>query len=255
MTGADLDDIEDGVELDGLPVQASVPPAAAAPVEPHFEKVTGDLDEVVKRLLHEYATRSENPITFQGEQIQFIERVVEHLDGVLYARRLGQSPPQKVFLMLGQGGSGKSELISFVKDLVDSFHSELTQCPGRPGDDGRGPTSVLAAGTNAAAANIGGDTIHSQLYLRGCGSYNLKALADRKVLPPSITFWHDVHLLVVDEISMLSPALLTALSFRVSQFRRTTVGADPGLYEAPGSAFGCIPIVILAGDFMQLPAM
>ena len=33
------------------------------------------------------------------------------------------------------------------------------------------------------------------------------------------------------------------------------MGADPNLYDSLGSAFGCIPIVILAGDFMQLPAI
>ena len=109
-TGRDStsDEIDGGEELNGLPVVTSVPPAGAVPVEPHFEKVTGDLDAAVQRLLYEYAARPENPITFQGEQIQFIERVVEHLDSVLLARRLNQASPQKVFLLLGQGARGKA---------------------------------------------------------------------------------------------------------------------------------------------------
>ena len=128
-------------------------------------------------LLYLYASRPEKPVTFKGEQIEFIVRVVEHLDVVLQAWRLKQPAPQKVFLLLGQGGSGKSELINFVKDLVDSFHSVLSNRDGPLEANGFGPVCMLAAGTNAAASNIGGDTIHSRMRLSGKSSYELKRLA------------------------------------------------------------------------------
>ena len=86
----------------------SVPLDVPPDVEAHFEQLTGDLDPVVQRLLYQYGSRPDKPVAFQAEQIEFIERVVEHLDVVLQARRLGQSRPQRVFLLLGQGGSSKS---------------------------------------------------------------------------------------------------------------------------------------------------
>ena len=59
--------------------------------------------------------------------------------------------------------------------------------------------------------------------------------------------------MVLDEVSMVSPRLLAALSYRVCAAREGTCGADKDLFCQPGYAFGGVPLVILAGDFMQLP--
>ena len=230
-------------------------PTDVAEVPAHVQEMTADLNACVQELLDEFAAPKDKKVVFKKEQLAFIERVVDHLAEVIAWRRLGEKPKQRVFLLLGQGGCGKSEIIQFLRRLVDRFYTTLAQRTGRPGEDGCGPSSILVAGTNAAAANIGGDTIHSRLILPGSADYSLKALAQAKVPAALVNEWHDVHLLVVDEISMLSPALFGALSFRVCQARKETWGVSEGLFTEKGSAFGGVPIVILAGDFMQLPAM
>jgi hypothetical protein len=65
--------------------------------------------------------------------------------------------------------------------------------------------------------------------------------------------WRDVQVLIVDEISLVTPRLFGALSYRTCLARRDSlVGIQPDLYMEPGHVFGAVPLVILAGDFMQL---
>ena len=109
----------------------------------------------------------EKTITFKEDQLAFIERVAEHSQHVIEAVRTGNKPKQRVFLLLGSGGCGKTEIIRLFADLVDMFQCTLTKRMLRPGQEGTGPSTILCANTNAAAANIGGDTIHSALMFNG----------------------------------------------------------------------------------------
>ena len=246
---ADVGGTEDPDEPRPAPVPANRPDEKV-----QFVDLAGQLDEAVQRLFDEFASRREKPVDFSKspEQLAFIARVVDHLKDVLMSRRLGENPSQRVFLLLGQGGTGKSEVIQFVRRLVDMHHDVLTHRSGGM-SDGLGPSSVVVASTNAASANIGGDTIHTMLRL-GIHNYSLHDLGKTPPKQAMVTELNDVHLLVVDEISMLSPALFTALSYRLCQARKTTWGVDPNLFTEKGSAFGAVPLVILAGDFLQLPA-
>ena len=65
--------------------------------------------------------------------------------------------------------------------------------------------------------------------------------------------WRDVQALIIEEVSLTSPRLLGAASYRICAARQNTHGVDPALYSERGMMFGRIPIVILLGDFMQLP--
>jgi hypothetical protein len=188
-------------------------------------------------LVAELAARPKKPVRLGDEQMEFLASVVEHIELVRDERMRDKVPQQRVFCLLGQGGSGKSELIGIVRTIVEKFF---------------GDESFLAmASSNTAARGIRGDTIHSQVSLSAASSLMVErlsvgvtaALKDR---------WANVAGIVVDEISLVKPMLFAALSCRASLARRETHNAKPDLYTEKGHAFGQVPLVILAGDFMQL---
>jgi len=65
--------------------------------------------------------------------------------------------------------------------------------------------------------------------------------------------WRDVWAILLDEVSLVSPRLLGALSYRACLARKRSHGCDPLLYAEKAERFGRVPLVVLAGDFMQLP--
>ena len=214
-------------------IKAGAPAAAAAFV---------DLDHGVDAKVEELLNQAE--VTPGPEQIAFLARVVAHFKRVLGQRLQGQPVEQRIFLLLGEGGCGKSEMIKILNGLISAYHDNLTAVEGsRHSSKDVSPTVMLAAGTNAAAVNIGGDTVHKLLGWR-YGEPTVEQQQKTKVNQSLVTRWTDVHLLVLDEISMLAPSLLASLSFGLCRLREKTCGADSGLYSEPGTAFGSIPIVL-----------
>ena len=88
--------------------------------------------------------------------------VVDHLEEVLYKRKIGEQPKQRVFLLMGQFGSGKSQLIDIIGKLTTFYL----------GDDGL----LKAASSNTAARAIDGRTVHSALGLSFKTSMQLEHL-------------------------------------------------------------------------------
>ena len=130
-------------------------------------------------------------------------------------------------------------MASIVRQIVERFFPQ--------------ENSYLAmAPSNSAARGVGGDTMHSRLMIHGKASFRLPVLA-QNISNDLIDLWGGVAVLVVEEVSMISPSLYGAASFRVSCARRRTCNADPNLYTEAGGVFGGIPIVLLLVDFMQLP--
>ena len=113
-----------------------------------------------------------------------------------------------------------------------------------------GCCKALAA-SNSAARNVGGDTLHSGLFL---GGKNRFALTELGISPTqaSINAWGNVHCLILEEISMVHPQMLGGTSYRLCKLRQNVTGCDPNLYQHPDHMFGRIPLVIMLGDFMQL---
>ena len=171
------------------------------------------------------------------EQLGFLALLLEHVEVVLSDRLVGVQTKQRCFLLLGQGGSGKSELINIARKVVEREFGEQGY--------------VAMAYSNSAARGIGGDTIHSNLHLGAQSSLSLDKLGEG-VTACLKDKWRDVYALVIDEISLVSPRLFGAASHRVCLARRQTRNAMPELYTEEGYAFGGVPIVILAGDFLQL---
>ncbi len=121
-------------------------------------------------------------------------------------------------LIMGQAGTGKSTFINYLKSA--SKKRIICACP-----------------TAVSALNIGGQTIHSLFQIQP-RDFIMPELLKLKAKPRNILNATDV--LVIDEISMVSPDLLDAIDILARQSRRN---------NAP---FGGIQVVAI-GDLYQLP--
>ena len=201
--------------------------------------------DFVQQRVQELASRDRNPIVLGAEQQDFLALIVSKVEEVLQAHeadRRGDScgeVEQSVVLLLGQGGSGKTEVLRIAREAVEEFLG--------------GPGSVaVVASSNSAARVVGGDTVHSWCHMHSEMGLSLQSLS-RGVTDALVDDWHNVFAVILDEVSMVSPKLLGAASYRMCLARRRSHGADPDLYTESGHRFGKVPLVVLAGDFMQLP--
>ena len=99
--------------------------------------------------------------------------------------------------------------------------------------------SILAP-TGIAASHLGGVTIHSFFSLGIRDSVDgefLESLLNKKQLQ---TRFSKLKVLIIDEVSMISPAIFTAMDTILQAFKKSSL------------AFGGVQ-VILSGDFFQLP--
>ena len=121
-------------------------------------------------------------------------------------------------LILGQAGTGKSTFVNFLKSA--SKKRIVCACP-----------------TAVSALNIGGQTIHSLFQIQP-RDFIMPELLKLKAKPRNILNATDV--LIIDEISMVSPDLLDAIDILARMARHN---------NAP---FGGIQVVAI-GDLFQLP--
>lgn len=133
--------------------------------------------------------------------------------------------------MTGGAGTGKSHVIRVVVD-------EFTK---------RGKRVVLTASTGIAAVNIGGITMHSALGL-GLADEPLSDLIRKAKRNKLKNKWKDVDLLIIDEISMVSPDFFEkfegVLSAILTDQRERRLCLPP--------PFGGLQVLV-SGDFFQLP--
>lgn len=121
-------------------------------------------------------------------------------------------------LILGQAGTGKSTFVNYLKSA--SKKRIICACP-----------------TAVSALNIGGQTIHSLFQIQP-RDFIMPELLKLKAKPRNILNATDV--LIIDEISMVSPDLLDAIDILARMARHN---------NAP---FGGIQVVAI-GDLFQLP--
>ena len=137
--------------------------------------------------------------------------------------------PPHIFIT-GPAGTGKSFLIDAIKQLIWQENriasSYLRGC-------------ILAAPTGIAAFGIGGETVHTAFSLQ------VKQFKELSPNSPSLAAlrrnWKDLQAVIVDEVSMLSAALLGNINSRLNQ-----------VFNTPNALFGNCPM-LLVGDFCQLP--
>ena len=130
---------------------------------------------------------------------------------------------ENVFLT-GQAGAGKTFLLQKYIDLLKE----------------RGANFAVLAPTGIAASHLKGRTIHSFFSLGIKDAINeieLDSLLQKKSLVQKLT---RLEVLIIDEISMVAPALLESMDKILRGARFTN------------QPFGGVQ-VILAGDFFQLP--
>ena len=121
-------------------------------------------------------------------------------------------------LILGQAGTGKSTFVNYLKSA--SKKRIICACP-----------------TAVSALNIGGQTIHS-LFQIAPRDFVMPDLLKLKARPRNVLSAAD--LLIIDEISMVSPDVLDAMDILARQARHS---------NAP---FGGLQVVAI-GDLFQLP--
>ncbi len=121
-------------------------------------------------------------------------------------------------LILGQAGSGKSTFVNYLKSA--SKKRIICACP-----------------TAVSALNIGGQTIHSMFQIQP-RDFIFPELLKLKSKTRNVLTGAD--LLIIDEISMVSPDLLDAMDILARQARRN---------NAP---FGGLQVLAI-GDLFQLP--
>lgn len=130
---------------------------------------------------------------------------------------------ENVFLT-GQAGSGKTYVLNQYIDYLQR----------------RGVSVSVTASTGIAATHIGGSTIHSWSGLgitANIADHQIDAMRDKKYL---ISRFNDVKVLLIDEISMISPELLDSVNRVLQAFKEN---------DEP---FGGIQMIV-SGDFFQLP--
>jgi ATP-dependent DNA helicase PIF1 len=126
----------------------------------------------------------------------------------------------------GSGGTGKSEWLSFM--LRTGLHH-------------KGDSVAVTALTGITARSIGGQTVHAFSGI-GRGEVAVEALIQRvQSRPEVVRSWLSCRVLIIDEISMMSPRLFTALD-KIAR----------AVTKRPNQSFGGIQL-ILVGDFLQLP--
>ena len=188
-------------------------------------------------------TRERKPITFGKEQMRFLAVALDQLESLKAQREgLTDAPPvqQRVVLLHGPGGAGKTEVLNIVREVAERFFGSSSH--------------MFMASSNSAAAGIGGDTIHSSVNMNTKQKFEASALEFDPTTPAGqalVDKWADVSVLVVDEISLVSPAMLGGLSYRVCCARESR-GADKDFFATKGEVFGRVPLVVFSGDFMQL---
>lgn len=131
---------------------------------------------------------------------------------------------RNVFLT-GGGGVGKSFVIHAAVDAARVA----------------GKVVAITAPTGVAAELIGGGTLHSLLGLGLAKDPVEKLVADALKSGKIRNRWMSLNMLVIDEVSMLSPDLFTKVDAVARAIRRQ-----------PHRAFGGIQL-LLCGDFFQLP--
>ena len=127
-----------------------------------------------------------------------------------------------------------------IKPLIECFF-------GRGGFKGRCPS-------NAGASLFGGRTIHNSIGLSATSSMKVEHLGLKgktrtkveKITVPAAA-------LAIDEVSQMSATMLHANAVRHTYGRAREHGLRVDEYMKVNELFGRMPVVLLSGDYLQLP--
>jgi len=143
----------------------------------------------------------------------------------------------KNIFLTGPSGSGKSKVINLFKKLYESEKN-----------------IAITSTTGVSAILIGGTTLHSYLGI-GLGTGDVEDMVNSIMKNTRIRQrWRELDVLIIDEVSMLSPNLLDKLESVARIVRRTKPKRILLEDEEVEKVFGGIQL-ILSGDLLQLPVV
>jgi hypothetical protein len=161
-----------------------------------------------------------------------------------------QNREQRTCLLIGAGGTGKTTVILALMLSVFCHFFPTAQ------DEDR---YLITTFSHAQSDAISNETYRARTAHTAC-SYRVASLRNRdlalKTKQAEMTKrWVPKLLLIQDEISLV-PAMVENMMLYRSMRARQDQGLDPAKYAQKNNLFGCTPIVLIAGDFMQMrPAM
>ena len=168
--------------------------------------------------------------------------VDEEIKGVPVNRRT-----QSACLLIGAGGTGKTTII--LKLLLPTFLEFFPQI------DGEDRYQILTF-SHAQGDAISNDSFRAKTAHRAVG-YRVASLRNnnmalgikRKQLERT---WNRQILVVQDEISLFPAMVENMLLYRSMRSRQNEHGLRPESYGDVGELMGRIPILLVAGDFLQI---
>ena len=212
--------------------------------EPHVEVVPGDLRSrgpaVVAKMLSDRAGLNRDQLGFVAIVAKTLQDAFDRLpvgsDGCL--------PKDRVLLrclLVGGGGCGKTRIINMVlRPLFDTVFGDGSMQAQAP--------------SNKAARQIQGRTMHSANKLRKDSSLrtvHLRVSAETKKALECNTV--PLAAIVIDEFSQCIGQMLHADALRKSYGRQQALGLEIHRYAEIDETWGRMPVVVIAGDELQLP--
>ena len=153
---------------------------------------------------------------------------------------------QRSCLLIGAGGTGKTTVILLL--MLPVF------CHFFPGADGE--ERYLITTFSHAQGDAISNEYHRATTSHAACSYRVASMRNKdlglKTREAEMKKrWMTKLLLIQDEISLV-PCLVENMMLYRSMRARQDLGLDPAVYAKPQQLFGCMPIVLIAGDFMQI---
>ena len=154
---------------------------------------------------------------------------------------------QHACLLIGAGGTGKTTII--LELMLDVFCHFF---PARPGEEER---YMIATISHAQSDAISNDVYRARTCHTAC-SYRVASLRNKHLALKTKEQemkqrWQPKILIIQDEISLVPAAVENMMLYRSTRARQDE-GLDPASYFHPGELMGHIPILLIAGDFLQI---